>query len=301
MTIANAYVADITPPERRAHAFGLLGGALGIGFVLGPALGGWLGGFGTRVPFFVTAGLALLNALYGLAVLPESLPAAARQPQIHWSHANPVGSLRMLRANPLVKTLTVMLGLNYLAHEVYPTTLVLYAMYRYGWSVQATGISLAVVAASYGLTMSVLVQPAVRRFGERATLFAGLLIGTAAFALIGLASQGWVFIVAIAFQAIWGIALPPAQAILSRETTPDRQGQLQGAVSSLRGLAMIAGPILFAETFSASLRRTHPWPGAAWLLASAFVAAALVIGLIRIPPHATLQHDPRAEHLEQQA
>ncbi len=283
MPTANAYVADITAPEDRARMYGLLGGALGIGFVLGPAVGGWLGGINARLPFWVCGGMSLLNAAYGWFVLPESLPKEKRQPAIRWKRANPVGSVALLRSNRVIGVLGTMTTLNYLAHEVYPTVFVLYAIYRYGWSTQTIGISLAVVGVSYVITSAVLIGPFVRWFGERTTLFLGLGFGALGFLLYGTARIGGWFLVAMAVQALWGLALPPAQSLMTRHVGVDKQGQLQGAISSLRGMAMIAGPAIFSTVFAVAIGRGRPIPGAPWFLAAGLVAVAAIAGLAVIP------------------
>ncbi len=156
--------------------------------------------------------------------------------------ANPVGSVRLLRSNRVVGVLGGMTTLNYVAHEVYPTVFVLYAVYRYGWSTERIGISLGVVGLSYMITMAGLVDPAVKRLGERRTMLVGLGVGAAGFALYGMARRPWMFLVAMAVQAVWGLALPPSQALMTRYVDAGQQGQLQGAISSLRGMAMIVGP-----------------------------------------------------------
>ncbi len=283
MATANAYVADITAPERRAKAFGLLGGALGIGFVLGPALGGWLGGIGPRLPFWVCGGMSLLNGAYGWLVLPESLPVERRQRTIQWRMANPVGSVRLLGSNRTVGVLGGMTTLNYVAHEVYPTVFVLYAVYRYGWSTERIGISLGVVGLSYMITMAGLVDPAVKRLGERRTMLVGLGVGAVGFALYGVARRPWLFLVAMAVQAVWGLALPPSQALMTRYVDAGKQGQLQGAISSLRGMAMIAGPPVFSGVFAGALARARPLPGMPWFLAAGLVLVALAAGVWWVP------------------
>src|SRR6266478_1188494 len=172
ITTANAYISDVTPPEKRAKAFGIFGAAFGIGFVLGPAVGGWLGVFNPRLPFWVAGALSLLNALYGLFVLPESLPPERRQKQFRWAKANPVGALRLLRSHRELFGLAIVNFLAYLAPEVYVTFFVLYVTLRYSWDAKAIGTSLAVVGIASMLTSALLVGPVVKRFGERRALFA---------------------------------------------------------------------------------------------------------------------------------
>jgi DHA1 family tetracycline resistance protein-like MFS transporter len=240
MPTATAYISDVTPPEKRAKAFGIFGAAFGIGFVLGPAIGGWLGAMGSRLPFWVAAGLSLLNATYGFFVLPESLAPEKRQTQMRWKKANPVGALKLLRSHHELFGLAVVNFLAYLAHEIYATVWVLYAMYRYSWNEKEIGVSLAVVGITSMITMAGLVGPVVKRFGERNSLFAGLLFGAMGFALFGWARAGWIFLAAVPVNALWGLAGPPSQSMMTQRVSASEQGELQGAMSSLRGLAMIS-------------------------------------------------------------
>src|SRR3989441_5960731 len=182
---ANAYISDVTPPEKRARAFGIFGAAFGVGFVLGPAMGGWLGAKNPRLPFWIAGAFSLLNALYGLLVLPESLPPERRQPRLRWKDANPIGALALLRSHPELLGLATVNFLGYVAHEVYATVFVLYATYRYGWGERTIGGSLALVGVSSMLVSAAIVGPVVARLGERGTLFAGLLLGALGFALFG--------------------------------------------------------------------------------------------------------------------
>jgi DHA1 family tetracycline resistance protein-like MFS transporter len=278
-TTANAYIADVTPPEKRAGAFGLLGGAFGIGFIIGPALGGFLGGIDLRLPIWVAAGLALTNFLYGFFILPESLPPERRAPRFEPHSAHPLGALRLLRCSPTVFGLAIVTFLFYLAHYVLQTTFVLYADYRYHWGAQAVGFVLALVGACDGTVQVFLTGRLAKRFGERRVLITGLLFGTAAFAVMGLADTGWVFLIGIPLMALWSLSGPPMQSIMTRCVAPDQQGRLQGAITSLGSFAGIFGPYLFAQIFAFSIApaRTVHLPGIAFLLAAALVAAGVVV------------------------
>ena len=275
---AGAYIADITPEEKRAGAFGLLGAAFGVGFVLGPAIGGVLGSIGPRLPFWVAAGFSLANACYGFFILPESLPRERRAP-FAWRRASPIGSLTLLRSHPQVFGLAAANFLGYIAHEVLPSTFVLYAGYRYAWDQRTVGLYLAGVGLGGMIVSGGLVQPIVNRFGERRTLLTGLACGAAAFTLYGLAtSSGWMWL-GLPLQALWGLANPSAQGLMTRRVAPTQQGQLQGASSSLRGIAGLIGPGLFTLTFARAIgpdRAAHI-PGAPMLLAAALVAAAACV------------------------
>lgn len=277
---AGAYIADVTPPEKRAAGFGLIGAAFGIGFVLGPAMGGLLGNVNPRLPFWVAAGLSLLNALYGFFVLPESLPRERRAP-FRWRRANPIGSLQLLRSHPRLFGLAFVLFLGAVAHEVLPSTFVLYGTYRYGWDAKTIGLTLAVVGLCSGAVAGGLVRPLVAKFGERRTLLTGLLFGAAGMATYGLARTGRVFWIGIPLMAIWGLAAPSAQGLMTRLVAPDEQGRLQGAHQSLRGMAGLVGPILFTMTFATfigALSDLH-LPGAPFLLAGALLLAAFAVAL----------------------
>jgi DHA1 family tetracycline resistance protein-like MFS transporter len=275
---ATAYISDVTPPEKRAAGFGMLGAAFGVGFVVGPALGGMLGHVSPRLPFWVAAGLSLLNAMYGLFVLPESLPVERRS-NFKWARASPVGSLKLLRSHPDLLGLASANFLSYLAHDALPSTFVLYAIFRYGWNEQTVGLTLAGVGAAYGVVQGGLVGPTVSRLGERGALLAGLLFGVAGFATFGLAPTGALFWMGIPLIALWGLSGPAAQGLMTRRVNATEQGQLQGAISSMRGISGMIGPALFTLTFASFIGPHKDWhiPGAAFLLSSALLLAALIL------------------------
>lgn len=275
---AGAYIADVTPPEKRAGAFGLLGAAFGIGFILGPAVGGILGGIDPRLPFWFAAGLSLLNALYGFFVLPESLSRDRRAP-FTWRKANPMGSLKLLRSHPELFSLASVNLLGFIAHEALPSVYVLYAGYRYGWDERTIGLSLAAVGLCSGLVQALLIRPIVARFGERNTLIAGLAFGVAGFFVFGFASSGFAFWWGIPLTALWGLAGPAAQGLMSRRVSASEQGQLQGANSSLRGISGMIGPGIFTLIFAAFIGARSDWhlPGAPFYLAALLLAGACVL------------------------
>ena len=274
---AGAYIADVTPASRRARAFGLLGAAFGIGFVLGPAVGGLLGAYSPRLPFWVAAALSLLNTAYGAFVLPESLPRS-RRARFSWRQANPLSALSGLRAHPEVFGLSIVLFLSALAHEVLPSTFVLYATYRYGWDERSVGLVLAVVGVCSMIVQAGLVGPLVSRLGERRTLLVGLLCGTLGFAVFGMAERGMVFEAGIPLMALWGLSGPAAQGLMTRRVAPTAQGQLQGATSSVRSVAGLFGPGLFTWTFASFIAEQSAWhiPGAPFLLAAGLLGLSLV-------------------------
>jgi DHA1 family tetracycline resistance protein-like MFS transporter len=277
-TAAAAYIADVTPPEKRASGYGLIGAAWGAGFVLGPALGGLLGGIDPRLPFWTAAVLTLVNAMYGLFVLPESLPRDRRH-RFEWRRANPLGSLRLLRSHPSLAGLASVTFLYFLAHQVLPSVFVLYAGYRYGWQAQTVGLVLALVGICNIAIQAGLVRPVVARFGERRALLAGLFFGAAGFAVYGLASSGLGFLLAVPVFAFMGLYSPAAQGLMTRLVGPHEQGQLQGANSSIMGITGMIGPSLFTLTFARFIdpgSRPHA-PGAPFLLAALLLLTALVV------------------------
>ncbi|MEZ5316125.1 MAG: TCR/Tet family MFS transporter [Vicinamibacterales bacterium] len=274
-----AYIADVTTPDRRARSFGLVGAAFGVGFIVGPALGGMLAAVHPRMPFWAAGAFSLTNALYGLFVLPESLPPERRS-AFSWRRANPLGSLRFLRAEPQLRGLAVVHFLYYVAHQALPTVFVLYAGYRYDWTTTEVGWSLAAVGVVSALVQGGLVGPIVKRFGERLTLVTGLSLGAIGFAIYGLAPTGLWFAAGIPIMSLWGLYGPAAQGLMTQRVTPAEQGRLQGALSSISGLTGIVGPGLFSVTFAATIGRYRDWhlPGGAFLLASLLLVAAVALG-----------------------
>ena len=273
-----AYIADVTPPEQRAASYGKVGMAFGLGFVLGPALGGILGGVDPRLPFWVAAAFSLANALYGLFVLPESLAPEKRR-AFEWRRANPLGSLRLLRSHPELSGLAVVMFLSNLAHAALPATFVLYAAYRYGWSERDVGFVLASVGICSAIVQGAVVGTAVRRLGERRVLLTGLACGAIGFFCYGLAPTGALFVAAVPVVALWGLASPAAQGLMTRHIGPTEQGALQGAAGSIMGVATMIGPVLFAGTFAYFIGAGARWhvPGAAFMLAALLLAAGAVV------------------------
>lgn len=275
---ANAYLADVTPAEKRAQAFGMIGMAFGIGFVVAPAIGGWLGVLHPRLPFWIAAGLSLTNFCYGLFVLPESLPPE-RRAAFSWARANPLASLRLLRGHPELFGLASVLFLMALAHVVYPSTFVLYADYRFHWQSDMVGNTLALVGVLAAIVQGGLIKRFIARFGERRTLLIGLACGALGFTLYGFAPSGYWFWAVMPIAALWGVSGPAAQAIMTRHVTMHEQGRLQGAVGSLNSIAGIFGPSLFTRTFAGVTTAAVPmfFSGAAFWLAGAIVATGGVI------------------------
>ncbi len=284
-----AYLADITPAEKRAAAFGKVGAAFGAGFILGPALGGLLGQIDLHMPFYVAAALSLANALYGFFVLPESLPPE-RRAAFSWRRANPVGSLSLLATRPgLLGLATVNFGTQ-IAHTVLPSVYVLYAGYRYGWSELAIGLSLAFVGLASVLTRWFVVGPVVARLGERNAIMLGFTSGIAGFLIIALVPNGVWAMICIVPLSLWSVADPALQGMMTRLVGQDEQGRLQGANVSVQSIAQLIGPFLFTLTFALFIGTSAPWtmPGAPFLLAAillglTLVFAARTIATIRSP------------------
>jgi len=281
---AMAYMTDVTPAEKRASAFGLLGAAFGMGFVLGPALGGVLGSVSPRLPFWVSGGLSIVNGLYGLFVLPESLSKEHRSP-FSWKRANPVGSLGLLRRSKVLMGLAALLLLGYLSQQSLMNVYVIYADYRFHWTDRTVGLSLALVGLMSGLYGALLVKRAVAALGERGAISVGLMFGAAGYAMFGLSKTGMLMWLAIPILNGMSVVWPTAQSIMSREVGPSEQGQMQGAVNSLRGIAGLVGPGMFTYVFSKSIgvgAVIHA-PGAAFFLAASLLIASLVVAEVVRP------------------
>ena len=281
VSTAFAYVADVSPPEKRAKQYGLLGASFGLGFVVGPAVGGLLGHYSLRAPFWAAAVLSLANFLYGMFVLPESLPRE-RRAKSAWHMANPLGSLTLLRSNRVLSGLSVVCILYYLAHQALPSVFVLYTEYRYGWNERSVGIALGAVGVCVATVSGGLVGPYVKRFGERFSLVSGLFWGVLGFAGFGLATRGWACMSAMPLIALWGVAGPAMQSLMSQQVDHSAQGKLQGAINSLRALTGMAGPLLFTQVFTAAILpgRRVQLPGAPYLLAGVLLAGSALLAVV---------------------
>lgn len=277
VSTAFAYIADVTAPEKRPQAFGLIGAAFGAGFILGPAIGGLLGGMDPRLPFWVAAGLSFTNTLYGLFVLPESLPPERRSP-FRWRTANPIGALRLLASQRALLGLSAVNFMGQLAHVVLPSTYVIYAMYRYGWDEKTVGVTLAMVGVCSMIVQGGAIGPTIKRFGERTTLLIGLVFGMLGFLVTAVAPTGQLSWLGIPLLALWGLAGPATQGLMTRLVDPTQQGQLQGANSSVQSVSQLLGPGLFTLTFATFIGGGYNVPGAPFYLATLLMLAALAIG-----------------------
>lgn len=288
---AGAYIADVTPREKRAAAFGMLGAAFGVGFIIGPAMGGVLGGVDLRLPFWVAAGLTLANALYGYFILPESLPIESRS-RFSWMKANPIGSLRFLRSRNQLLGLAGIFFAYQLSHQVLQNTFVLYTDHRFGWKEITVGITLTCVGILNVVVQGALVRRAISRFGERSCLIAGLLCCAVGYFGFGLSNTGnllWCFLPVFALSGLFG---PAIQALLTQQVDVSEQGQLQGVNSSLVGISGMIGPSLFSPLLAVGIRETWAPVGIPFYLAGAIILVACIYGAaVTRSPH-TKAGDP---------
>lgn len=261
-TAASAYIADVTPPEKRAAGFGMIGAAFGLGFIAGPALGGLLGQYGLRVPFLVAAGITLLNWLYGAFVLPESLASENRRP-FHWKSAHPVKALMALSRWPLVLGLAGTHFLSILSGNIYPCLWVLYTGTRYGWNSRQVGLSLALVGVMTAIVQAGLAGRIIAVIGDRKGVYLGLLAMSAAMFCYGSATDGWMIYCIILLGSLGGIGSPATQSMISQSVPPDEQGAVQGALNSISSIASIIAPLLWTFLFSYAIapERTVHLPG----------------------------------------
>lgn len=282
---ATAYIADVSPPEKRAANFGLVGAAFGLGFAIGPFVGGYLSTigspeFGLRLPFYVAGTLTLINWFYGLLVLPESLKPENRR-AFSWGRSNPVGSLLAMRRYPMVLGLAFSYFLISVAHQVYPSTWILYVDYRFGWTIKQGSMSLALVGLMAAIVQGVLSRRLIPMWGERKSALIALVINVIGFVLYGLSTQGWMVYPVIIFGALGGIAAPAIQGITSNSVGDNEQGGLQGMLSSLVAIAGIIGPLIATGLFGFFISEKAPFhlPGAAFFCSALLVAIAIVLAV----------------------
>jgi DHA1 family tetracycline resistance protein-like MFS transporter len=278
ISVPGAYIADVTPEDRRAASFGLLSAAFGLGFIIGPAVGGLAGSVDPRLPFWIAAALSLANFCYGYFVLPESLPPERRAP-FGWDRLNPFGALGLLRRHAQLTGLAAVAFLSYWAHESLPSTFVLYTDHRFEWTERTVGFVLAGLGVGSILVQGGLVRPLVARIGERRTLLAGITFGLCGFLAHGLAPTGALFLIGIPFISLWGFWGPAAQGLMTRRVDASEQGRLQGALAGLRGIGGLVGPGLFTGVFAAAIAegRGPALSGAPYLLSGGMLAVALGI------------------------
>lgn len=293
---ANAYIADISPPEKRAANFGLMGAAFGVGFIIGPALGGIIGDeFGHRAPFFAVAALGLANLVYGAVFLPETNAIENRRP-FDWRRANVFGSFRHFRQYPVILPIAAAIFLFQVAQFSFPSVWAYYSGEKFGWSPKEIGLSLMAVGLGSAIVQGGLTRIIVPRIGERAAAFFGASVGTFVFFAYSLVPEGWMIYPLIALGSLSGLGAPSLQGIMSRTVPADVQGQLQGAIGSINGIAMIISPVMMTQTFAAFSEdgAMFYFPGAPFLLAGilsliAFAPLTAAIGRIERPRAAPAQ------------
>jgi len=279
-TTASAYIADISTPEKRAQNFGLIGAAFGVGFILGPVIGGVLGQFGSRIPFFTAAGLSLLNTVYGYFVLPESLPADKRRP-FDIKRANPLGSLMQLKKYPAMGGLIFTLILMYTANNGLQSTWAYYGMEKFGWNEAWVGYSLAFIGLMIGVVQVGIIRWAIPKFGQEKSLYIGLAFYSLGLLLFAFASTGWMMFAFIVPYSLGGIAGPALQSIISGFAPSNEQGEIQGALTSLMSATTIFAPPLMTNLFAYFTDSSNPiqFPGAPFLLSSILVLISLVFAV----------------------
>ena len=277
-TTASAYIADISTQETRAKNFGMIGAAFGLGFVIGPALGGLLAGLGLRAPFYAAATLCLLNALYGYFVLPESLAKEHRRP-FDWRRANPFGSLRLLKRYPAIGGLAITFFLIYLAAQSVQGNLNFFTIYRFHWSEKMVGISLAVVGLLVGAVQGGLTRIVNPKLGNEKSIYVGLTLYALGLVLFAFATEGWMMFAFLVPYCLGGISGPAIQSILAGHVPPSEQGELQGALTSLMSLTTIIGPPLMNNLFYHFTKESAPvhFPGISFLLASVLMLFSVLI------------------------
>ena len=287
---AAAFIADITPPDKKSAAFGLVGAAFGVGFVLGPAIGGLLATFGTRAPFYAAAGLAGANLIFGFLVLPETVTDRIRRP-FEWRRANPVGALMKLSELPGVTRLLALFFIYEFAFIVYPSVWAYYTTARFGWSPGRIGLSLALFGAGMAVVQGVLIRPALRRYGERLTIIYGICFNFSAFVVLAIVTNGWVALGFIPLTSLGAVVTPALQGLMSKSAADNQQGELQGIISSAKSLAAIMAPLAMTQLFFAFTRPGSVFfPGAPFVLSALLMVLCLAVFLVR--PGQVISRDP---------
>lgn len=285
ISAANAYIADVTPPSGRAKAFGMLGAAFGVGFTIGPGIGGLLGGLDIRFPLYAAGCLCFINALYGYFILPESLKVENRT-AFAWRKANPIGALSVFKGQPMLYALLPVYGLFSLAQSVFPTTFVLYAEHRYHFNTVITGATMAASSTLSILAQVFLVQRVVRGLGERRAMMVALCFGIVGFALYGLAPTPLLFWCSMPVMTLWAVFTPSIQSLMTQRVSPSTQGRLQGGLASITALMGVIAPQLYTTLFALGVSKSLPGgvdlPGAPFLVASISLAIALLIAYFAV-------------------
>ena len=275
---ASAYMADISKPEEKAANFGLIGAAFGVGFVLGPLLGGVLAEFGTRAPFYAAAALSTANLIFGYFVLPETVTEKIRRP-FEWRRANPLGAFKHVSALPGLSRLMLLLFIYTIAFFVYPGVWAYYGAERFGWGPGMIGLSLGVFGIGIAIVQGLLMRPILRRIGERSAVVLGLSIDVLAFLTLGFVTNGWIALALTPLTAFGSIAGPALQGIMSRAADDNQQGELQGLIASINAVATIIAPLVMTQTFWYFTSDRAPFysPGAPFLLSAALTIICVFI------------------------
>lgn len=277
-TTASAYIADISTPEKRAQNFGLIGAAFGLGFIVGPLIGGLLGPYGARVPFIVAAALTLLNWLYGFFILPESLSKDHRR-KFEWKRANPIGSLMNLKRYPVITGLVASLVLVYIAAHAVQTNWPYYTIEKFHWDSKMIGISLTVVGFVFAVVQGGLIRFIIPKLGQEKSVYVGLGLSAAGFVCYALATESWMMFAFTIVYCLGAIAGPALQGIISTVVPPNEQGELQGALTSLMSITSVVGPPLMTTTFAYFIEKDAPiyLPGAPMLLGAVLTIVATIM------------------------
>lgn len=292
-TTASAYIADISTPQNRTQNFGMIGAAFGLGFIIGPVLGGLLGSFGPRVPFLVAAGLSLLNALYGYFVLPESLAADKRR-KFEWRRANPLGSLLHIRKYPGIGTLVGALILVYIAGHAVQSNWTFFTIAKFNWSEKVIGLSLGMFGVLIALVQGGLIRFVNPRLGNEKSVYTGLGLYTIGMLLFAFVSKDWLLFVFMIPYCLGGIAGPALQAIISGHVPPNEQGELQGALTSMMSATSIVGPLVMTNLFAYFIRPGAPvhFPGAPFMLGAVLMLGSTILAYTALKQPPVTQHVP---------
>jgi MFS transporter, DHA1 family, tetracycline resistance protein len=279
-TTAGAYIADISEPEKRAQNFGMIGAAFGLGFIIGPAIGGFLGNYGAKIPFLVAAALSLVNWLYGFFILPESLKPENRR-KFDWKRANPISSLLNLKRYPVILGLVTSLVLIYVAAHAVQSNWSFYAIEKFKWSPVMIGASLTVVGLLISIVQGGLIRVIIPQLGQKKSLYLGLVLYSIGFLLFSLATEGWMLFVFLIPYCLGGIAGPALQGIMSAQVPANEQGELQGALTGLMSATSIIGPLLMTQLFSYFTAKDAPiyFPGAPMMMGAVLTMLSLVFAM----------------------
>jgi DHA1 family tetracycline resistance protein-like MFS transporter len=278
LTVANAYIADISTPENKAQNFGMVGAAFGLGFIIGPVIGGIAGKIDVQYPFFISAGLTFLNLIYGYFVLPESLAPEKRR-DFDLKRANPIGSLKLIRKYPIVIGLITSFFLLYLASQAVQTTWTYYSMYKFKWDEAMVGYSLGVVGVIVAIVQGGLVKYAVKWWGEKKTIYRGYILWIIGLILFALATEGWMLFAFLLPYCLGGIASPTLQGVVSNQVADNEQGELQGALTATMSLSAIIGPLVMTNLFYVFTQEDAPFqfPGAPFALGAILVIISFML------------------------